>query len=127
MIWNWEKLVGQEDLFTKADFQKASLRLVEEQILYQSNARQKFDYDLISKFETEFKTTEGQFKMNDSVEVRGFAKAFAGNNIDGAKVNYRVVRKTSYPYWRWWMWGSYPSTPDTEIINQDGRDVNRFL
>ena len=54
MIWNWEKLVGQEDLFTKADFQKASLRLVEEQILYQSNARQKFDYDLISKFETEF-------------------------------------------------------------------------
>ncbi len=54
MIYSWEKIASQEDLYTKADFQKASLRLVEEQILYQSNAKQKFDYDLISKFETEF-------------------------------------------------------------------------
>lgn len=69
------------------------------------------------KFEMAFNPIEGSYSLNDEVTVSGFAKAFAGNNIDGAKVNYRVVRKTSYPYWRWWMWGNYPTIPDTEIIN----------
>ena len=69
------------------------------------------------KFEMAFNPIEGSYSLNDEVTVSGFAKAFAGNNIDGAKVTYRVVRKTSYPYWRWWMWGNYPSVPDTEIIN----------
>jgi hypothetical protein len=69
------------------------------------------------KFEMAFNPVDGSYSLNDEVTVSGFAKAYAGNNIDGAKVSYRVVRKTSHPYWKWWMWGIYPSVPDTEIIN----------
>ncbi len=70
------------------------------------------------KFEVKFKQMEEAYKVNDNVTVEGYAKAFAGNNIDGAKVKYRVVRQTSFPYWRWWMWGriSY-NTSAQEIAN----------
>ena len=59
------------------------------------------------KFEVDFKPLAGSFKVDEKVSVTGFAKAFAGSNIDGAKVSYRVVRQTNFPYWRWWYWGWY--------------------
>lgn len=67
------------------------------------------------KFETEFKTVEGQFKINDSVLVKGFAKAYAGNMIDGAKVKYTVTRTTSYPSWGYRCWGWFPTSPAVTI------------
>ena len=57
------------------------------------------------RFYAEIKKPAGTYKLNDSVTVTGTAKAYAGNNIDGAKVTYRVVRKVIYPVW--WGWGSY--------------------
>jgi hypothetical protein len=57
------------------------------------------------KFFTEIQKPKGTYRINDSIEVTGTAKAYAGNNIDGAKVSYRVVRKVRYPIW--WGWGSY--------------------
>ena len=57
------------------------------------------------KFSVEIKKPEGTYRVNDSIRVTGFAKAFAGNNIDAAKVSYRVVRKVRYPIW----WGYYKS------------------
>lgn len=57
------------------------------------------------KFEVTFNPLEGSFKVEEPVLVKGLAKAYAGNAIDDAKVQYRVVRQTSFPYWRWWMWG----------------------
>ncbi len=53
------------------------------------------------KFFTEIQKPAGTYRVNDSIVVTGFAKAYAGNNIDGAAVKYRVVRKLSYPVW----WG----------------------
>ena len=44
------------------------------------------------KFYTEFETLKGSYRVNDTVSITGFAKAYAGNNIDGAKVSYRVTR-----------------------------------
>ncbi|MEP6713067.1 MAG: MG2 domain-containing protein, partial [Ferruginibacter sp.] len=57
------------------------------------------------KFSVEIKKPEGTYRINDSVKVTGNAKAYAGNNIDGAKVNYRVIRKVQYPVW--FGWGGY--------------------
>ena len=38
------------------------------------------------KFFTEIKKPEGTYRVNDMITVTGNAKAYAGNNIDGAKV-----------------------------------------
>jgi len=70
------------------------------------------------KFEVTFDPPKESFKVNDKVAVKGFAKAYAGSNIDGAGVKYRVVRNTFFPYWYWWLYDA-PSSNDTEIINGD--------
>ncbi len=57
------------------------------------------------KFFVEINKPSGTYRLQDSITVKGIAKAYAGNNIDGAKVSYRVVRKVRYPVW--WGWGSY--------------------
>ncbi|UAM98458.1 carboxypeptidase-like regulatory domain-containing protein [Polaribacter litorisediminis] len=54
------------------------------------------------KFSTEFKPITESFKINDSVAIHGFAKAFSGANITDAKVVYRVHRKVQYPDWYYW-------------------------
>ena len=45
------------------------------------------------------------FAINDSIKITGNAKAYSGNNIDGAKVKYTITRKTNYPIW-WYGWGN---------------------
>ncbi|MGY0426242.1 MAG: MG2 domain-containing protein, partial [Polaribacter sp.] len=54
------------------------------------------------KFETDFKPVKESFKINDSVTVNGFAKAFSGAIITDAKVVYRVHRKVQFPSWHYW-------------------------
>ena len=58
------------------------------------------------KFEVTALPVKEAYKLDDSITVKGQAKAYAGNNIDGAKVTYRVVRKVQFPYWKW-HWGWY--------------------
>lgn len=55
------------------------------------------------KFEAKIEPLEGTFVLEQMIPVIGSAKAFAGNNIDGAMVKYRVVRQARYPYWSWKM------------------------
>lgn len=69
------------------------------------------------KFETSFTPVKGSYKINDEIAVTGIAKAYAGSVIDGAKVNYRVIRQISYPYWYWWYRPYYNSGNDVEITN----------
>ncbi len=71
------------------------------------------------KFSVDFDKVEDSYKLGDEVTIKGNAKAYAGNNIDGAKVTYRVVRTAHFPYWNWWRWGWYNpwSNSSTEIIN----------
>ncbi|UEG51270.1 alpha-2-macroglobulin [Ferruginibacter lapsinanis] len=57
------------------------------------------------KFFVEVEKPKGTYHVNDSIHVTGTAKAYAGNNVDGATVKYRVVRKVRYPIW--WGWGGY--------------------
>lgn len=55
------------------------------------------------KFMVEVQKPKGTYRLNDSIKVIGTAKAYAGNNVDGAKVKYRVVRQVRYP--DWWDYG----------------------
>ena len=68
------------------------------------------------KFYVEFEEVKGSFVLNDTITVQGNAIAFAGNNIDNAKVSYRVVRNASFPYWYdYYWWRPFPSSPQMEI------------
>ncbi len=69
------------------------------------------------KFEVTYDTLKGSYKLNETVKVKGIAKAFAGNSIDGATVKYRVVRNARFPYyWCFYRWGM-PSSPSMEIAH----------
>jgi len=79
------------------------------------------------KFYVEYEKLKGSYHINDSIKITGFAKAYAGNNIDGANVKYRVVRQAHYPYpWLSWRWG-VPESSSEEIghgeikTNADGK------
>jgi hypothetical protein len=84
-------------------------------------------------FEVDFSPMEGNYRLNDTITVTGKALAYAGNNIDGATVNYRVTRNTRYPFYdrSWYM--PFPSSPEIEIINgtmktkADGSFSIRFI
>jgi uncharacterized protein YfaS (alpha-2-macroglobulin family) len=89
-----------------------------------NNAQQQFSVEEYKrpKFFTAIEKPKGTYRLNDSIKVTGTAKAYAGNNIDGAKVKYRVVRKVRYPIW--WEWGyfrkggfPYGRNEETEITN----------
>lgn len=54
------------------------------------------------KFEVTFDTLEQAFALDQDVTVTGQAKAYAGSNIDGAVVRYRVVRQVRFPWAPWW-------------------------
>lgn len=50
------------------------------------------------KFNVDYERLKGSYRVGDTIRVKGEAKAYAGNNIDGATVKYRVLRETRYPY-----------------------------
>ena len=84
------------------------------------------------KFYVDFEPVKGTYKVNELIKVTGFAKAYAGNNIDGATVKYRVVRQPKFIYpwlfWRWWQ----PPVKEMEIANgelksdKDGKFIIEF-
>ncbi|HEY5393375.1 MAG TPA: MG2 domain-containing protein, partial [Hanamia sp.] len=70
-------------------------------------------------FYIEFEKVKGSFRVGDTVSIDGFAKAYAGNNIDGAKVSYRVTRVPRFLYpWMFWRKGVPQSRPQ-EIAHGD--------
>lgn len=70
-----------------------------------TNATQYFNVEEYKrpKFFVAVSKPTGTYRLYDSIKVTGSAKAYAGNNIDGATVKYRVIRKVKYPIW--WDWG----------------------
>lgn len=48
------------------------------------------------KFEVTFEPKKESFQVNQSIKIKGNAKAFAGSNISDASVTYTVSRYTSY-------------------------------
>ena len=68
------------------------------------------------KFYVEYETIKETYKVNDSIAVTGFARAYAGNNIDGAQVKYRIVRQPRFIY-PWLYRGWFPRSSSMEIAN----------
>ncbi|MDP4262598.1 MAG: alpha-2-macroglobulin family protein [Bacteroidota bacterium] len=84
------------------------------------------------KFYVDYETLKGTYKVNDKIKVTGTAKAYAGNTIDGATVQYRVVRQPRFLYpWLFWRWWQPPADP-MEIAHgevktdKDGKFIIEF-
>ncbi|MBR4340657.1 MAG: hypothetical protein IKP89_08615, partial [Bacteroidales bacterium] len=67
-------------------------------------------------FEVTFNKPDGQYKINEEVTLHGDVKAFAGFGLDDVEYNYRVVRKTSFPWRCGWNW--YPEGISDKQIAQ---------
>ncbi len=69
------------------------------------------------QFEVKINKAKGTYKLNENVVVTGNAKSYAGHNIDGAEVKYRITRSARYPYrFYWWSYNAPPSA-EKEIAN----------
>lgn len=69
------------------------------------------------QFFIEYAPIKKTYRVYDTIQVTGIAKAFAGNTITDAKVKYRVVREARLPYpWLCRIWG-WPETKQQEITN----------
>ena len=66
------------------------------------------------KFEVTLKPLEGAYRLGAKVTVKGEAKAYAGSNVDGALVRYRVVRQARFPYWDYFGWWRRPPAYSSE-------------
>jgi hypothetical protein len=69
------------------------------------------------KFEVIIKPLTGAYQIGDTVNVMGQAKSYAGSNVDGASVKYRVVREVRFPYWYWKGYNPYSNRDDQEIAH----------
>lgn len=70
------------------------------------------------KFSVSFDDLKGTYALNDEIKMTGTAVAYAGNNVDGAAVKYRVTRNVIFPYyWMYWSWYGGRSFTETEIAN----------
>ncbi|RMG78598.1 MAG: alpha-2-macroglobulin, partial [Bacteroidetes bacterium] len=87
------------------------------------------------KFQVRFEPVAGSFKLDSEMSVTGKAEAYAGNVISDARVQWRVVRETRFPWLPWWRYGGFfPRNGSTmEIANgftqtgADGRFEIAFL
>lgn len=72
-------------------------------------------------------TVKAQYKIGDSIVAEGTARAYSGAVISAAKVSYRVVRNSVYPYRSWLSSKPYFPARSEEIAvgkvvtNADGR------
>jgi len=73
------------------------------------------------RFEVRFDRLAEEYDLGDEVAVRGTAEAFAGSSVDGALVQYRVVRQVRFPWMPVWRSRSYflppMSSEEVEIAN----------
>ncbi|PLX10747.1 MAG: hypothetical protein C0594_04445, partial [Marinilabiliales bacterium] len=76
-------------------------------------------------FEVEMLPFDGNYRLNDTVEVKGKAVAYAGSNITDARVSYRIVREAN---WRGWWRPYYFSYSSTEIQHGETKtdDTGKF-
>lgn len=69
------------------------------------------------KFLVEISQPKSSYRVNDTVSITGTARAYAGNNISGATVKYRVWRRARFIYpWLYYRRG-LPNTTPMEIAN----------
>ncbi|MCQ2286895.1 MAG: MG2 domain-containing protein, partial [Bacteroidales bacterium] len=55
------------------------------------------------QFEVQLESPTDHYRLNDSVTVKGTARAYAGYPIEGAKIAYKVMLRFKFPRWRWFL------------------------
>lgn len=64
------------------------------------------------RFEASFSPLATSPSVGEEVSVKGKAQSYAGANLGGAKVKYRITRGAEMPMWSWWYrwWNPIPPT-----------------
>jgi hypothetical protein len=83
------------------------------------------------KFQVQFDAPVEAPRLNTEVLVPGTATAYTGAAIDGAKVEWRVVRQVRFPPWCWWWRWIAPAQSQAiahgeAVTNSDGTFDVRF-
>ncbi|MEO6830991.1 MAG: alpha-2-macroglobulin family protein [Chitinophagaceae bacterium] len=77
------------------------------------------------KFRVDWDTLKSDYALNEKVSVIGHALAYAGNNVDGAMVKYRVVRNVRWPsWWYYWRYGGIRSAAQEIAQGTTTTDAN---
>lgn len=66
-------------------------------------------------FEINIDSFTQAYRLNNEVKVSGDLLNYAGNPLDGAEVEYKVVRGVRYIDWGWW-WRPGPSFDNSERV-----------
>ena len=104
-------------------------RLTGEFSIYDDSTDEEFSFSVEEykrpTFEVQYEKQKGTYRLYDSITVTGTAKAYAGNNIDGALVKYRVNRVARFPYpWLLWGRGWFSSSPQEIAHGEVKTDAN---
>ncbi|HVU83432.1 MAG TPA: alpha-2-macroglobulin family protein, partial [Puia sp.] len=67
------------------------------------------------KFYVEYNPVKGSYRIGDSIHITGAARGYAGNNISGSAVRYRVFRESRFPYP--WFFRRPPQSAGQEIMH----------
>ena len=71
-------------------------------------------------FEVEFPEVKEDYKAGDTLEIRGTARTYSGVPVQGAEVEYKVVRRMAFWWWSYWRYydGGFIGTghDDTEVF-----------
>lgn len=68
------------------------------------------------KFRVELSKPDEAFRLDETVKLGGKATAYTGAAIDGAKLQWRVVREVRFPSWSGWHRGWDRHQPENEEI-----------
>jgi len=72
------------------------------------------------KFYVEIDKLTEAYQLNENITTNIKAKTYAGSNLDGADVKYRVTRSSTFPYYSRGGWMPYYNTQEMEIMNGEG-------
>lgn len=72
-------------------------------------------------FEVTWEPVKGNYRLSETVTIKGKAAAYAGQNVDGAAVAYRVVRSARFPWYDWFWFRPYPVSEEKEIAHGTAR------
>jgi uncharacterized protein YfaS (alpha-2-macroglobulin family) len=72
------------------------------------------------KFEVKLDAPTDPVRLGENVTIQGHATAYTSAAIDGAKVSYRVIRKTQLPPWWWYRCWWMPPSPIPEQTIAEG-------
>ncbi len=71
------------------------------------------------KFYVNLDTVKGNYRLGETINMKGVAKGYNGASIDGATVKYRVERQENMPWWYSYYYGRYnrSGSSNAEIAN----------